>query len=780
VPIYNALKQGYRRIIAILPRRAGKDFLSWNLLIREAIRKPGIYWVVLPTSVLARTIYWDGRDSNGKPWLDCIPKELIRSIHQQEMKVHLINNSVLQLHGSLDPDRLVGANCSGVILSEYALINPLVYDQILSPQIKNNNGFAIFLSTPRGKSGNDLWNKWNIAQNNPLWFSYIQTIEQTQHMSVAEIKQLIASGELEESLALQEYWCSWERGAADTFYGPYLDKARLEGRINHVPHEPGLLVYSAWDIGVNDNTAIILFQVAGQTVRVINCYSNKGLGVDHYINWMDDQQRKWGYKYHKHFAPWDIMVREFGAGAITRYEQARQLGLTFTPLEQIGLYEGINNVWMNFQKFYFDEAHTKGLLSALENYRREWDEVKRIHGKMPIHNWTSHYCFTEDNTILMSDKTQKRISEIKIGDEILTPFGARKVLKTHQREVKELCEIQIGSTKVITTPGHDIFTQSGIVSADSLSYNDEIESYSSLKQYVWKKLYGYLSEEEKCSGFKRIILSQKTKKLSSLMDSIIGGMEDTLSVERLHEMAQVICTEPFGNIIMGQYPQKCISIIKTTTEEIIESKTLNYSHQMNILECICCLKDHGHNQKNANNKLNLCKKKLNYGILHQKEKNGIVSTLIKHCQRSWVKHMIMSVFNVKKNLKGILSLKNSVQTIARRGIEFIQKWITLNVLVPFVKSHSKLINILTQKHVVKSVAIKHLSNPVTVYDLTIEKDNCYYVNGYLVSNSDSFRYLCQALPLCNIRNSTPEELEKRFNRSLNPRGNEPSFTSHRY
>ena len=391
VPIYQALKDGYRRIIAIMPRRCGKDYLSWNLLIREAIRKPAIYWVVLPTAVMARKIYWDGRTNDGKAWLACIPDELIKSIHQQEMKIILINGSVIQLQGSDDPDRLVGANCYGVILSEYALINPLVFDQIISPMLQANSGFALFLSTPRSKLGNDLWTKWNVAQKNPLWFSYIQTVEQTQHVSVAEIKEQIANGEIEESLALQEYWCSWDRGASDTFYGPYMDQAKMQGRISHVPHEPGLMVYSSWDLGVNDNTAIILFQIAGQVVRVINCYSNKGLGVDHYINWMDEQQRKWGYKYHKHFAPWDIMVREFGAGAITRYEQARQLGLTFTPLEQIGLYEGINNVWMNFQKFYFDETHAKGLLSALENYKREWDEVKRIHGRMPIHNWTSHY-----------------------------------------------------------------------------------------------------------------------------------------------------------------------------------------------------------------------------------------------------------------------------------------------------------------------------------------------------------------------------------------------------
>ncbi len=35
-PIQDALQSGKRRIIAILPRRAGKDLACWNILFREA------------------------------------------------------------------------------------------------------------------------------------------------------------------------------------------------------------------------------------------------------------------------------------------------------------------------------------------------------------------------------------------------------------------------------------------------------------------------------------------------------------------------------------------------------------------------------------------------------------------------------------------------------------------------------------------------------------------------------------------------------------------------
>jgi phage terminase large subunit len=391
-PIRKALQEGKRRIIAILPRRAGKDLCCWNLLIREAIKKPAIYWMIYPTYSMGRKILWDGLTNDGKSFISYIPKELIKSIHQQEMKIRLINESVIQIQGSDSPDRLVGANCYGAVFSEYALQDPIVYQQIIRPMLTANGGFAIFISTPRGKGGNGLWELWNIAQSNKEhWFSYIMTVEETKHIDLAEIHRQIQSGEMEEGLAKQEWWCSFDRGIEGSFYGAYLDKARLQNRIGHVPHEPGLLVYTSWDIGVRDATTIIWYQIAGQTIRIINCYSNHSLGLDHYIEKIFEEQKKYGYKYSKHFAPADIRVREFGAGAITRFEQARQLGIIFTVLEQIGLQEGINNVWMNFHKFYLDDVMCKTLIDALENYRREWDEQRKVHNPKPLHNWASNY-----------------------------------------------------------------------------------------------------------------------------------------------------------------------------------------------------------------------------------------------------------------------------------------------------------------------------------------------------------------------------------------------------
>lgn len=202
--------------------------------------------------------------------------------------------------------------------------------------------------------------------------------------------------------------CSFDRGISGSYYGEYLDRLRLKGQICPVEWEPGLLTYTAWDIGVNDATTIIFYQVVGDgtIIRIIDCYSNTGLGLDHYAKYIQDKP----YRYGKHFAPHDIKVREWGGGAVTRYEKARQLGIDFTLVDQVPVRDGIENVWTHFSKFWIDEQRCRSLVDALENYRKEWDEIKQIYKDKPLHNWASNYADSVRYMCLSIHKTKKGLS----------------------------------------------------------------------------------------------------------------------------------------------------------------------------------------------------------------------------------------------------------------------------------------------------------------------------------------------------------------------------------
>lgn len=393
-----------KRVLYIASRRAGKDILFWNLAIRQCIKRVCLVFYVLPTYSQGRKAVFDAIAIDGTKFLDYLPSMLIDSINQAEMKIRFKNGSILQIIGGDTYDTsLVGTNPYAVILSEYSLMPPDIFS-FIRPILAANGGWCAIVGTPRGK--NHLWQLWKIAQELPEWKIFVHKASEINHIDHEVLVQERA--QMDEGLYLQEYECSFERGISGSFYGTYLDALKLRGQIGHVPWEPGLLTYTSWDIGVNDATTIIFFNVVGDgsVIRIIDCYSNNNLGLDHYAKILQDKP----YKYGKHFAPHDIKVREWGGGAVTRYEKARQLGLEFTLIDQVGVIDGIENVWTHFNKLWIDAEKCRSLINALENYRKEWDEIKQMYLPKPIKSWANHYADAMRYLCMSLHKTKRGMS----------------------------------------------------------------------------------------------------------------------------------------------------------------------------------------------------------------------------------------------------------------------------------------------------------------------------------------------------------------------------------
>lgn len=382
-PILDAIEnKGYRRVVAIMPRRAGKDMTAFLLAIRTCLRRTCVVYYIFPTYSQGRKILWDSITNDGTRILDFIPDELIQSKNGQEMKIRFINGSLLQIVGSDNYDGLVGTNPSMCIFSEYALQDPRAY-QYLRPILTANDGVALFISTPRGK--NHLWELYNIAQNSDDWFAYKLSVEDTKHISLHEIEKEKAEGLMSDDLIQQEYYCSFELGVEGSYYSKYIDKMRIKGQIGQVPWENGFKVSTAWDIGVRDSTSIIFFQTIGQTVRIIDYYENSKEGLEHYVNVVNSKP----FLYNKHIAPHDIRVREFGSG-MTRVDKARQLGINFTIASDLSIMDGIESVRSAFSKIWIDEVACKDLIRSLENYRQEYDSKRKVYKAIPLHDKNSH------------------------------------------------------------------------------------------------------------------------------------------------------------------------------------------------------------------------------------------------------------------------------------------------------------------------------------------------------------------------------------------------------
>lgn len=384
-PFIEAFLEGKKkRFLCIWPRRAGKDLVAYNLAFRAALKKIGTYFYVFPTFSSGRRILWDAITNDGFRVLDFIPKELVASRNEQQMRIRLVNGSVIQVVGSDNFDNsLVGTNSKGMVFSEYALQDERAY-AYSRPILTANDGWAMFVSTPRGK--NHLFTQYEIARQSDDWFVSKLTVDETHHISMHEIEKERASGELSEDLIQQEYYTSFTMGVEGAYYAKYIDKMRVKGQISIVPWEPAFKVNTAWDLGVRDACCIIFYQTIGQTVRIIDCYSNSKQGIEHYVEVLESKPYSYGF----HWAPHDIRVTEFGSG-ITRWEKARQLGIKFKLVDNIPIPDGIEAVRSALSKIWIDDKTCTPLIKALENYRQEYDSKRGIYKSHPLHDQHSHF-----------------------------------------------------------------------------------------------------------------------------------------------------------------------------------------------------------------------------------------------------------------------------------------------------------------------------------------------------------------------------------------------------
>lgn len=387
-PIYDALvNEKYKRVIAIWPRRAGKDIVAFNYTLQAALETVGVYFYIFPTFSQARRVIWDSITSQGKRFSDFIPPKLLAGTNSTELKYTLINGSIIQLIGSDNIDSIVGTNPRGCVFSEFALQDPRAY-QFLRPALTANDGWCLFISTPRGK--NNFWELYQIALNNrEHWFAHKLTVEDTHHIPLSEIAKERESGEMSDDLIQQEYYTSFTQGVEGSYYGKYLDRMRVNNQVGAVPHETGFKVHTAWDLGVRDNTTIIFFQTIGQMVRIINYYENSKQGLEHYVKIIEQYGQTNSYVYGRHIAPHDIKVREFSTG-MTRIEKAKHLGINFIIAPDLSIQDGIEAVRSALSKIWIDDTKCKSLIKAIENYRQEFDAKKRVYKSIPLHDCYSH------------------------------------------------------------------------------------------------------------------------------------------------------------------------------------------------------------------------------------------------------------------------------------------------------------------------------------------------------------------------------------------------------
>lgn len=406
---WEAFRQGKKRHVAVWHRRAGKDTTYLNITVCAMHKRIGNYRHIFPTLKQGREILWDGIGGNELRYTDYFPEPMIYEKNESELSITLRHPQKPNEPGSqwqiVGTDRnlnaLVGGNPVGLVFSEYAFQHPQGW-LLAQPILRENGGWAAFCYTPRGDNhGHDLYKQ---AMLNPdEWFCSKLGIDDTLRdaqgengepvIRRAEIDADIAAGLIDEALAKQEYDCSFSAPQQGAYYAEQFALAEKQGRITALTWKPDLPVYTAWDLGVDDSTAIWFIQPVGeQRLHVIDYYEFWGQSLEHYAKVLREKP----YVYGGHYAPHDIEVREMSArlpgstAARTRKEIAASLGIRFITVGKWGIAEGIQAVRTMFPRFWFDAEGCSDGIKALKNYERLWDDKKKVFHDEPYHSWASH------------------------------------------------------------------------------------------------------------------------------------------------------------------------------------------------------------------------------------------------------------------------------------------------------------------------------------------------------------------------------------------------------
>ena len=361
--------------VVVAHRRMGKTVSAINHIIKDAIlnqKEAPRYAYIAPTYGQAKRVAWDYLVKYADP--------LGGTSNISELRVDFWGRRI-QLYGSDNPEALRGQYFDGVILDEIGDQNPKIWTDIVRPALADRKGWCLFIGTPKGH--NHFKELRDRAEKEEGWGLLEFKASETGVVDETELKA--ARNEMGEDKFRQEFECSFDAAVEGSYYGQILNELEDKKHMQEIPREELSRTFTAWDLGMGDSTSIWVAQLVGTEVRLIDYYENHGVGLDHYVKWIKDND----YTKAEHILPHDVRVRELGSGK-SRLEMLEEAGLEIKIAPRMGLDDGIQAVRRLLPRCWFNVPQVQIGLNCLRNYRRDYDEKRKIFYERPLHDWSSH------------------------------------------------------------------------------------------------------------------------------------------------------------------------------------------------------------------------------------------------------------------------------------------------------------------------------------------------------------------------------------------------------
>lgn len=376
--------------VFVCHRRFGKTVFSVNEALDRAMRcqrrNPQIAYMA-PTFGAAKRIAWE------------YVKDAVRhlpgiKIHEGELKVTIPrvehgDEIRFYLLGAENPGALRGIYLDGIIIDEYSEIDPVVWKQVVRPALSDREGWAIFIFTPKGSNhAHELFMHACrlMRADDSEWYAVLFKASETKIIPEKELRaarEIMSPEEYE-----QEYECSFTAALTGAYYKREMAMAHEQGRICRVPYDPYTPVITAWDLGLDDSTAIWFLQEKPFRINAIDYFECNGKGFDFIVNQVLNQK---GYGYGRHILPHDVAQREISTGKTRLSILTDKLKLkNVTVAPRLKREDGIQAVRTILPRTWFESELCGYGIEALKSYERVFDSKENVFKTVPKHNWASH------------------------------------------------------------------------------------------------------------------------------------------------------------------------------------------------------------------------------------------------------------------------------------------------------------------------------------------------------------------------------------------------------
>lgn len=397
MPAWTYMERGGRHAELVWHRRSGKDEIALHTSACKAFERTAGYWHMLPEYSQARKAIWDAVSPHtGKKRIDeAFPHELRKSTRNQEMMIEFLNGSTWQVVGSDNFNSLVGATPAGIVYSEWALANPSarIY---LRPIIAENNGWQMFITTPRGR--NHAHRTLATALKTPGSFGQVLDATQTGVFTAQQLEEEKQAyiDDFGDDFGLakfeQEYMCSFDAANLGAILSRAITELERKGRVGpHIEYDPqGSGIEISSDIGHSDSSTWWFWQPQVGGYSIVDYDGGFGLDAEQWCDRLAERIREGGYKLSRIWLPHDARAKTFAAKHSAVEIFAKFFGsekVRIVPISKKA--DRINAARVIIKRVAFSDKCERGL-DGLRAWGFKWDEERKIFSSEPDHNWASH------------------------------------------------------------------------------------------------------------------------------------------------------------------------------------------------------------------------------------------------------------------------------------------------------------------------------------------------------------------------------------------------------